>query len=405
MNPQNPSSATLQKYADQFEHELFERVLPFWERHSPDRVHGGYYNNLDRDGSIYDTTKHIWLLARQVWMFSKLYRQLEPRSEWIDLARSGMTFLRTHARQPNGQVFFSLAEDGRPIYQQRKTFTECFYAMALAEFGRASDDPALVQEARDAVEWLWTHSYDWSMVGRPSLSGSPPSQALAIPMMLLNVLDEVMANDLEQHVSEIEQCFRRTALHIDHKAQAILENVTLEGDRLSGPNGRLMNPGHAIEAGWFLQHLAQYLGRKEVAQQATGMIRWSYHRGWDQEHGGIFYFLDCEGYSPVQLEWSMKLWWPHCEALYAHLLNYAISGNPSDWSSFEEVAQYTFKHFSDPKFGEWYGYLDREGRCTHRFKGGAYKGCFHVPRALWLCWRLLKNWPTEAASVGKIRPA
>jgi N-acylglucosamine 2-epimerase len=121
------------------------------------------------------------------------------------------------------------------------------------------------------------------------------------------------------------------------------------------------------------------------------MIRWSHERGWDDEHGGLFYFLDAEGYSPTQLEWFMKLWWVHCEALYGHLLNYALTGDESDWAAFEAVDAYIFDHFADPEHGEWFGYLDRQGTVTHRFKGAPYKGCFHVPRALWLCIRLLED--------------
>ena len=39
--------------------------------------------------------------------------------------------------------------------------------------------------------------------------------------------------------------------------------------------------------------------------------------------------------------------------------------------------------------GEWAGYLDRQGRVKMDFKGGPYKGCFHLPRALMLCENIL----------------
>ena len=35
--------------------------------------------------------------------------------------------------------------------------------------------------------------------------------------------------------------------------------------------------------------------------------------------------------------------------------------------------------FVDPEYGEWFGYLDRQGEVTHSFKGGPWKGsnrCF-----------------------------
>lgn len=375
-----------------YEQELFERVLPFWEQHSPDPVHGGHFNNLDRDGSVYDTTKHIWLQARQVWMFSKLYRFVEARQSWLSIAESGMIFLINHALRPDGRVYFSLARDGQPIYQQRKIFTECFYAMALSEYGRAIDHTAYIKEAVLMVEKIWNWAYDWSKVGRPALSGAKPAQMLAVPMMLLNLIDEVMVD--ADCSSEINDCFKRIRLHVhDHHT---FEFVAPDGSRLDGPDGRLMNPGHVIEAGWFLQHIATKVQESDMIELSRNMIRNAQAFGWDEQHGGLYYFVDAEGFSPVQLEWSMKLWWPHSEALYAHLLNYAHTGDPNDLASFRKIDSYISDHFIDPKHGEWYGYCDRRGQVTHRFKGGPYKGCFHVPRALWLCWQLLQQWPVSS---------
>ncbi|MCY4159244.1 MAG: AGE family epimerase/isomerase [Bacteroidetes bacterium] len=375
-----------------YEQELFERVLPFWEQHSLDLKYGGLFNNLDRDGTVYDTTKHMWLLARQVWMFSKLYRMVEPRQSWLSIAESGMTFLAKHALRPDGRVFFAVARNGQPIYQQRKIFSECFYALALAEYARAIDHTEHLEEAMRMVERIWDWAYDWSKVNRPSLSGAAPAQMLAVPLMLLHLIDEVMIST--DCSSEINDCFKRIALHVH--GNHTFEYVSPDGHRLDGPNGRLINPGHVIEAGWFLQKAATKVGDSSMIEFSRSMIRNSQSVGWDDVHGGLYYFVDAEGFSPVQLEWSMKLWWPHCEALYAHLLNYANTSDSKDLVSFQKIDDYVFSHFVDPEYGEWYGYCDREGRVTHRFKGGPYKGCFHVPRALLLCWQLLQHWPLSA---------
>ena len=50
--------------------------------------------------------------------------------------------------------------------------------------------------------------------------------------------------------------------------------------------------------------------------------------------------------------------------------------------STHQVAAWAYAHLVDNAVGEWWGYADRAGAVTHRFKGGPYKGCFHVPRAL-----------------------
>ncbi len=378
-------------YRKQFERELFDHVIPFWERHSPDPEHGGYFNCLDRDGSVFDTRKHIWLQGRQAWMFSTLYRTVEQKKEWLDMAGSGIRFLRDHAIREDGRVWFALTADGRPVHIQRKIFSECFYTMALAGYGHATGEQRYLREAEAQLERVWEWSKDLSKVGRPVLEGQRPSQALAIPMILLNLIEEVTLGEGGQYGAEIDECIRRMLLHVHPDRELVFETVAPDGSFIDDPDGRFLNPGHAIEAGWFLQHWAQRRGDRELMDTAADMVRWSFRSGWDSEHGGIYYFLDSGGYSPVPLEWSMKLWWPHCEAMYAHLLNYKLFGSDSDWQAFSQVTDYSFAHFPDHEYGEWYGYLDRRGNVTHRFKGGPYKGCFHVPRALWLCWKTLSE--------------
>ncbi len=389
--PPGVDAATLGALRDRYHTELFDRVVPFWERHSPDRQHGGTFNNLDRDGAVFDETKHVWLMGRQAWLFSTLYRTVEPRPEWLALAASGVAFLRAHAVRDDGMVYFHLARDGRPIYRQRKIFSECFTAMALAEHGRAADRPELIAEAEALLERIFRWAEDPTEIGRPALAGQAPSISLAVPMILLNLIEEVAGDDWRRYSAEVDGLLDRVRLHV-HEAEGgveVRETVAPDGSLLDGPEGRLLNPGHAIEAGWFVQHWAQRLGRPELSDLALRVVRDSHRRGWDDEHGGLFYFLDADGLSPTPLEWSMKLWWPHCEALYGHLLGASLTGSADDWAAFQQVDAYTFAHFPDPEYGEWFGYLDREGRVTHRFKGGPYKGCFHVPRSLLLCSRRL----------------
>jgi len=380
----------LKHYQDKYEQELLERVIPFWESYSPDYQNGGYFNCLDQDGTIYDTTKYIWLQGRQVWLFSKFYRDIAQKPEWLEIARLGINFLQQCAIRDDHRVYFSVTADGKPIYLQRKIFSECFYIMALAEYARASEQPHYLKAAKRQLEQVWEWAYDWTKVGRPHYSGQSRTQTLAVPMILLTVMAEV-AEDSTAYQREVETCLNRLQRHIHPDRETIYETVTPEGEALDNSEGRLLNPGHAIEGGWLVQHWAQRLQRPDLSELAIQMIRWSFQRGWDREYGGIFYFLDAQGYSPTPLEWFMKLWWVHCEALYGHLLNFSLTGESQDWYAFEQVDHYSFQHFHDALYGEWYGYLDRQGNVTHRFKGGPYKGCFHLPRSLWLCWRLLES--------------
>ncbi|MDB2447231.1 AGE family epimerase/isomerase, partial [bacterium] len=274
------------------------------------------------------------------------------------------------------------------------------------EYSRATGDASYLKEAKSMFKHIWAASKDLTKVGAVSYAGVKESQTLAIPMIMLNLIEELTGRELtgqeikgqekkeedySEYESEVAECIKLIKLHVDLKEKVVLENVTPKGEFIDSPDGRLLNPGHAIEAGWFLQHWAKKLGDKELSTLAVDMVKWSFETGWDKEHGGIFYFLDSKGFDPTPLESNMKLWWPHCEALYGHLLNYSVTSDISDFEAFLKVHDYTFKHFPDPKNGEWFGYLDRFGNPTHTFKGGPYKGCFHVPRALLLCLTLLEQ--------------
>ncbi len=378
-------------YLNKFEHELFESVLPFWEAHSPDYENGGFYNCLDRQGKVYDTRKHVWLQGRQTWMFSKLYRTVERNPKWLKLAKNGADFLLNKTITKNDRVFFTVNEQGKGLWMQRKIFSECLWIMALAEYSRATGDKSYMQHAERLFSKVWKWSNDLSKIGQPVFEDAEPLVQLAIPMLLLNLIEEIAGANFTEFETQINECIERVMLHVHPSRQMVFEQVAPNGEFVNNIDGRLLNPGHAIEAGWLLQHWAGHTNNAELSKTAINMVRWSHEKGWDDEYGGLYYILDSEGYSPTQLEWNMKLWWPHTEAMYAHLLNYSITKEESDFKKFEQVVDYSFTHFSDAEYGEWFGYLSREGKRTHHFKGGPYKGCFHVPRALYLCWQLLSK--------------
>jgi N-acylglucosamine 2-epimerase len=85
---------------------LIDDVIPFWLTHSLDHDYGGYFNNLDRSGSVYDTDKAMWPQGRGVWLYSTLYNTLEPpRNGWMP-PDWGTSFLSNTASIPMAACFF-----------------------------------------------------------------------------------------------------------------------------------------------------------------------------------------------------------------------------------------------------------------------------------------------------------
>ena len=376
--------AALAPYATRFRADLLDSVIPFWLRHSLDREHGGYFTGLDRDGTVYDTRKYVWLQGRAIWMFSRLYNQLEPRPEFLDAAKLGVGFLRSYARDEQGRFFFSLTREGRPYFFQRKPYGAVFAMLGLLEYGKAARDEACIAEA-EAIFW---RVLEWiaapSLLGRPTLPGqllaSNLANQLVVGMMLLDLADRLAEPRYRQVLSDT---IAGIARHFDQERGIYLENVAPDGQpMLDEPEGRLFNPGHSIETAWIQLHLLRFAPDAALQAQALTAIERSLELGWDAQYGGLLYLLDVLGRPTLQIEATMKLWWPHAEALYALVLAYSLTGEARWLSWLEQVDAYTYARFADPGYGEWFGYLDRQGQPALTSKGGSYKGFYHVPRAL-----------------------
>eukprot|EP00438_Fugacium_kawagutii_P015835 Skav230427 [mRNA] locus=scaffold1601:38128:39402:- [translate_table: standard] len=423
-----PEKDILQHYRRNIEKELFQNVLPFWNRHSEDVERGGFFACLDEAGEVYDRRKFMWLNGRQIYMYatlagtytsdelSSLSNSKLSREKLLRDAEVAANFMYKHGvRDDDGRVFFSLTEDGQPYHMERKIFSACFLCLGIGSVGavfKADGEAERAQKLIDQCVFLLKRIVAWSrdpsLLGRETYTGAPVTSPMNVPMIILNLLEELQTkralptdSDVIDVKMEEEWCVAEILKHVNMERKQVLEVVLSDGSICPGYDGRHMNPGHAIEAGWFVLQYAKRTGRTELVQVAEQMITWSFEEGWDKEHGGLFYFLDSEGRSPVYLEWDMKLWWPHNEAMIAFAMLYETLGKEEHWDSFVKVTDYAIGHFSDPKNGEWYGYLNREGKVTHRFKGGPYKGCFHVPRSLFMVYQILSRCSAKDVGVSE----
>jgi N-acylglucosamine 2-epimerase len=211
--------------------------------------------------------------------------------------------------------------------------------------------------------------------------------SLAGPMIVLATTDELCRIDPDARYEAImDECTRMIRDLFYHETyDCLVETIDLDGHRSNISSLRAINPGHVLEAGWFLLHSNERRRDSDVTAFALHMIDRALEIGWDKEFGGLFSFVDAEDKPPERLEWDMKMWWPHTEALYSTLLAYRLTRQEKYWRWFEMVHEYTFSHFPDPAHGEWFGYLHRDGTVANTLKGSHWKGMFHIPRALLFC--------------------
>ena len=378
---------------EHYRHCLLDDAVPFWLGHSLDQEYGGYLTCLDRDGSVYNTDKAMWLQGREIWLFSKLYNTVEPRQEWLDAAKLGYEFLVNHGFDSDGRMFFSVTRDGRPLRKRRYLFTETFGVIACAEYAKATGDEKALQRATELYRLILRFHRTPGALSPKVYPQTRATKALAMPMILLATTQEIRQVDSDPLYAQVidDSLDQILGQFLKRDERALHEVVGLNGERLDSPEGRCVDPGHAIEVAWFMLHESRHRDDSTLMKHALEILIWSLEMGWDSEYGGLFYYVDVEGKPPEQLEWDMKLWWPHTEALYATLLAHHLTGESKYLDWYERIHAWAFEHFADAEHGEWYGYLHRDGSISVPVKGSMWKGAFHLPRTLWLCLNLLEE--------------
>ena len=380
--------------AQQYKDELLDSCLPFWLENSQDHEYGGYFSCLNRDGSVFDTDKFIWLQGREVWMFAMLYNQVEKKQEWLDCAIHGGEFLKKYAHDGNYDFYFSVTREGKPIIQPYNIFSNTFACMAFAQLAEATGSEEYKEIALKTFQRILDRRNDPKGRWEKSCPGTRPMKGFALPMIICNMALEVeniipdkslLDTTIDECLSEILNVFYQPDLGV------MLENVAPDGTPVDCFEGRVINPGHDLEALWFMMNLGLRRKDNELIEKCVKISLDVIEYGWDKQYGGIFYFLDRKGYPQQQLEWDQKLWWVHLESAICMLKGYQLTGNEKCLDWFKKLHEYMWKNFKDSEYPEWFGYLNRRGEVLLPLKGGKWKGCFHVPRGLYQLWQILET--------------
>jgi len=383
----------IDEYIETYRDGLLNDTLPFWIRHSIDKEYGGFLFCCDRDGTIMDTDKGVWQTCRFTWLLANLYNTVENRPEWLELAKHGIDFLTQYGFDTDGRMFFHLTREGKPIRKRRYLFSETFAAIAYSAYAKASREQKYANKAREIFDLIIKYSSTPGLLP-PKFTDTRPVKGLSFPMILIVTAQELRKNLddnsytkwIDQSIEEIQNDFMKP------EQKVVMETVGKNGEIINHFDGRMLNPGHAIEAAWFIMQEAKYRNNDpELVRIGTTILDWMWEWGWDKEFGGIIYFRDLKGY-PVQEYWhDMKFWWPQNEAIIATLMAYQLTGEKKYAEWHKMIHEWTYKLFPDPEYGEWFGYFHRDGRLSVPLKGNLWKGPFHIPRMQLMAWKILEE--------------
>lgn len=383
----------LNSWSASYRQDFTENIMPFWMKHGLDHKHGGVYTCIDRDGTLMDTTKSVWFQGRFGFVAAYAYNNMEKNPEWLAASKSCIDFIEKYCFDTDGHMYFEITDDGKPLRKRRYVFSECFAAIAMAEYAIASGDGSYAEKAlslfKNIQRFLSTPGFL-----EPKYLPTLQARGHSITMILINTASRIRAaiSDpiLDTQINDSLAALRKYFIHPEFKA--LLETVGKDGEFIDTCNGRVINPGHCIETSWFILEEARFRNwDKELVQMALQILDWSWEWGWDKEYGGIINFRDCRHFPAQDYSQDMKFWWPQTEAIIATLYAYQATHDEKYLAMHRQISDWTYARFPDKEYGEWYGYLHRDGTIAQPAKGNLFKGPFHIPRMMIRSYMLCKE--------------
>ncbi|WP_054708619.1 AGE family epimerase/isomerase [Bacillus sp. JCM 19041] len=396
-----------------YKKQIEDTIWPFWQK-AYDKNVGGVFTCFTNDGSeLLSTDKYIWSQGRFLWITTKMYElalkgKVDIRADLLQsMSKDTLNFLQMYAFTEEGEALYAVTETGELLPEQEtiSIYADCFCLLGMSSYARIFNDQSVYCFCMKLMTSIENRLKEGVFETEPyPIKDGYLSHS--INMILINVINEMIKTAKkinEKDVEDLRTCGDSyvttilTQLVIGNTR--IAEFVSEEKEFHSSMLYRHVNPGHTLESIWFL---VEYLEESEsgckdaILEQLVTITKKTLTVGWDQEFGGLFRFVDCEGGKPegvsgegryevlINSTWDMKLWWPHSEALYALTALFQRSGDQSLLKWLEKIQEYTFKVFPNPnkKTGEWIQIRNREGCPVEKVVALPVKDPFHIWRSM-----------------------
>jgi N-acylglucosamine 2-epimerase len=372
---------------------LLDDVIPFWLNHGIDSE-GGINTCITDEGKVVSRNRWTRSQWRAVYVFSRLYNQVDTRPEWLAAAEGIAGFMIKAGPLPNG-IWPLLYDHQRNVLRgYEEIFASGFAIYGLCELWKATRDPELLDLAVNTYRAVQTElDRDENP---PTFPYTTPDGCMGhgISMMFSLTFHELaqctgefeIHEEADRHHRLVMECFLRDDRDL------VLEWVRTDGSEAPPPAGTAVVPGHGIESMWFQMHIASAHAELNTLDRCVEAIQRHLEAGWDTEYGGLFLAVDADGRDEVAWDHAdTKVFWPHTETLYATLLAYEHCREEwcLDWH--ERTRAYAWDHFPVKKVGEWHQELDRQGNWIENRSGLPVKDPFHLSRSLLLCLDVLER--------------
>ena len=363
-----------------FREHLATQLLPFWAKHALDREQGGYVTHLDRQGRVYQNDLRLAAMqARLVYSFIAGYDALREPA-YLEAAQHGFRFMRERLWDAeHGGWLASVHRDGRPHATHKWLFDQAYALLAMAEYQRVTGDPSAAELAQRTWALLETHAWDAAHGGYYESRerdwgrrSNDKTLCVQVDMLAALLLLYPLTRD-PAVLHRIGALARALTAKRDPRSGLLLERFRENWVYYPVPVLDQVLVGHSLKAATLLLRSSRLSGQKDLIPMARALVEASLEHGWDPVYGGFYQFV----YRRGSLARSVKEWWAECEGLLALTLLHQATGEAHYEETFRALAGFTFTHFADPDYGDWYATCHPDGTVHNPVKGYTYKTAFH----------------------------
>ena len=365
---------SLRELRQSFHDELFQVVLPFWDKYGVDHQYGGVMCSLDYDGMLTNTDKLIWFQGRALWVYSFLYNHFGKDPRHLEIARKTKDFLLKYGSQPDGWWVEKLTRDGKVLRPFNGDIEGMYFiAEGLQEYAvAASDEPARdmsVALLKKLFAYFNRPEFRYSGPNLPNLKPDGPCvRPQGTWMLNLSVATQMLQRWHDPGIQLIADHALDAIVHRHYNPEIGLNTEMLYFD-FSRPEGeeRKSRIGHGVEVLWMVMDEADRRGDRPLWDICSARIQRHLDIGWDYVYGGTAQWVNVDqgGYqwppeTPVGTDFAFrfvgefnytKTLWGMSEVLIATLRVFEKTG--AEWAAryFDLALQVIKKEFCLKKRG------------------------------------------------------
>ncbi len=398
-----PTKAVYLRIADEVTANLQSQILDKFFPATVDEKGGGFFENyrLDWTRGAGDN-KSIVYQSRLTWMSAQAARFFPARADlYLAMTRRGAACLADRLWDKQGGGFFWTVDSaGQPTSHVKQTYGHAFGIYALSASYQATKDPATLDLARKAFQWLEEHAHDQvnrgyfenigpdgrpSDAGNSAVGGRANQKSMNTSIHLLEAftgLYQVWPDPLVR--ARIQEMLQICRDKIYAEPGYLTQYLTADWQRTSGPDSF----GHDVETGFLMVEAAEILGQgndPRIWTAARHLVDHAMQYGWDHERGGLYDAgtMKADGVVTGGLR-TEKIWWVEAEHLNALLLQHEHVGRETTtyWDAFVRQWDWISRFQIDHTNGGWWPTVSADGTPASRVKADAWTECYHQGRAM-----------------------